>query len=934
MASEQKTSTTIISTQNNHSSHTDSHQIQPNEQRTNSKSEMTITNDDQTLENNLKQHQDANAQLIERNVKQIHIREESTIKKVVKTREVKHFNASGELITSQVADDQSPLPNQDVDFDINPNQPDNLDGHVQDNDINIHQNLHNNEPNEQEVVMDNRRVEPSDPALHDKNSSSNYQNLFTNNQPNFSKPISGQIGTSQPSMQSIQRINPRNTNNLPTSGYEELDSTFVYPNNNQQQQMSTLIYDPNTNIYGTKNSLLVQPLPSNSTVMVQQQDNTTQPNGASYINQKSNYDIAYGTTIPVAQVPFTNNSKIYGTRVGQQEPVYAINRNGTLTHITQNSTDESSATDVRWRDPELEEVIEFLSNPDPMIRANSVAYLQHLSYADDVVKQKTRTLGGINLLIDLLNRDILEVQRNVCGALRNLSYGRRNDDNKRAIRDAQGIQALVRCLINNPDNEIREVATSVLWNLSSCEDIKWSIVDIALNPLVSVILVPYTAWFKANLNNSQQFLPTASETHWSTVFRNATGVLRNISSAGAHARKQLRDCDDLVESLFFIINTSINSNDVENKLVENCVCILRNLSYRCQETQDPDYDKHYYSQNSSQTDSLTNNSPSSPSSSGNLTTSLVDQVTSKVGDNIGCFSFAKRSKSKTKSRFLSIRNNNNLSNNSNDNSASTMSENRSTLLPPHHPSHSIAASSSSTMVRTSTQLDGFNSTTLPQSGLSEIQAGSNNPNQIQGKELLWQPEVVKPYLSLLSGCSNSETLEAAAGAIQNLAACYWQPSIEIRAAVRKERGLPVLVELLRMDRDGVVCVVATALRNLAIDQKNKELIGKYAMLDLVNKLMSESDQESPPSDDTIAAVLATLHEVISNNVDFVRSFYEAGGMNKLTYIIRNKSKFSLRVQRFTAQVSFSDIIRHLISLSVILHFVVKLTRLILHSYEF
>ena len=86
-------------------------------------------------------------------------------------------------------------------------------------------------------------------------------------------------------------------------------------------------------------------------------------------------------------------------------------------------------------------------------------------------------------------------------------------------------------------------------------------------------------------------------------------------------------------------------------------------------------------------------------------------------------------------------------------------------------------------------------------------------------------QIVQPYLSLLSNCSNPETLEAAAGAIQNLSACYWQPSIDVRAAVRKEKGLPILVELLRMEVDRVVCAVATALRNLAIDQRNKELIG-------------------------------------------------------------------------------------------------------------
>ena len=42
---------------------------------------------------------------------------------------------------------------------------------------------------------------------------------------------------------------------------------------------------------------------------------------------------------------------------------------------------------------------------------------------------------------------------------------------------------------------------------------------------------------------------------------------------------------------------------------------------------------------------------------------------------------------------------------------------------------------------------------------------------------------MQPYLNLLSNCSNPETLEAAAGAIQNLSACYWQPSVDIRYTV-------------------------------------------------------------------------------------------------------------------------------------------------------
>ena len=42
-----------------------------------------------------------------------------------------------------------------------------------------------------------------------------------------------------------------------------------------------------------------------------------------------------------------------------------------------------------------------------------------------------RSLGGIGALVEHgINNDIPEVHRAACGALRNLSYGRANDDNK------------------------------------------------------------------------------------------------------------------------------------------------------------------------------------------------------------------------------------------------------------------------------------------------------------------------------------------------------------------------------------------------------------------------------------------------------------------------------------------------------------------------
>lgn len=54
-------------------------------------------------------------------------------------------------------------------------------------------------------------------------------------------------------------------------------------------------------------------------------------------------------------------------------------------------------------------------------------------------------------------------------SLRNLSYGRQNDENKRAIKNAGGIPFLMNLLKKPSDAEVKELVTGVLWNLSSCE---------------------------------------------------------------------------------------------------------------------------------------------------------------------------------------------------------------------------------------------------------------------------------------------------------------------------------------------------------------------------------------------------------------------------------------------------------------------------------
>ncbi|KAH9506503.1 Plakophilin-4, variant 2 [Dermatophagoides farinae] len=89
-------------------------------------------------------------------------------------------------------------------------------------------------------------------------------------------------------------------------------------------------------------------------------------------------------------------------------------------------------------------------------------------------------------------------------------------------------------------------------------------------------------------------------------------------------------------------------------------------------------------------------------------------IRSKVGENISCFWWIKKNKSKSGGGH-------------------------------HTMSPSVSAS-------------GLESKT------ANLSLNSNGPRS--GIELLWQTDVVQPYLALLSECSNPEKLEAAAGAIQ------------------------------------------------------------------------------------------------------------------------------------------------------------------------
>ncbi|XP_077392104.1 plakophilin-4 isoform X2 [Festucalex cinctus] len=462
-----------------------------------------------------------------------------------------------------------------------------------------------------------------------------------------------------------------------------------------------------------------------------------------------------------------------------------------------------------WRDPELTEVIHMLQHHFPSVQANAAAYLQHLCFGDNRIKAEVCRLGGVKHLVDLLDHKVLEVQRNSCGALRNLVYGKVMDENKIALRNAGGIPALLRLLRKSVDAEVRELVTGVLWNLSSCDAVKMTIIRDALTTLTNIVIIPHSGWSSSTFEEDHKL-----KFHSSLVLRNTTGCLRNLSSAGEEARKQMRTCEGLVDSLLYVIKACVNTSDFDSKIVENCICTLRNLSYRLELELPPSRLIGVQ-----ETDAI-----------------LGSESPSK---DIGSSCWGRKKKKKKKN----------------------------------------------------SQEDTWD-------GVGPIPGFSKPPT---GAEMLWHPAVVKPYLTLLAESSNPSTLEGAAGSLQNLSAGNWKFAAYIRAAVRKEKGLPILVELLRMDNDRVVCSVATALRNMALDIRNKELIGKYAMRDLVNRL--PGGNTSLLSDETVAAICCTLHEVTSRNMENAKALADTGGIEKLVNITKGRGdRFSLKVVKASAQV--------------------------------
>ncbi|XP_071765755.2 plakophilin-2 [Centroberyx gerrardi] len=233
----------------------------------------------------------------------------------------------------------------------------------------------------------------------------------------------------------------------------------------------------------------------------------------------------------------------------------------------------------------LERAVNLLTqdNEDTLICAASLIQNQCFSSTD--AKKMVFYLHGITKLLQLIQNDNEEVQRVAAGALRNVVF--QSSENKMEVKENQGVATILRVLKSSRDVETRRQLTGLLWNLSSHDLLKEHLSREALPVLTSTVLVP-SSGISEGENPKDELLADAD------VFHNATGCLRNISSAGPDGRKAMRECENLIDSLVYYIRGTIADYKSDDKSTENCVCILHNLSYQIEAELPQKYAKDLY----------------------------------------------------------------------------------------------------------------------------------------------------------------------------------------------------------------------------------------------------------------------------------------------------------------------------------------------------
>ncbi|XP_053575036.1 plakophilin-2 isoform X2 [Bombina bombina] len=266
--------------------------------------------------------------------------------------------------------------------------------------------------------------------------------------------------------------------------------------------------------------------------------------------------------------------------MGGKKPTFIGGTSGTaragstqVREVTQLETQGVNSPGISEVEMTLERAISLLettyTNSEWIIAASS--FIQHECFQKAEARRQVYSLGGIPRLLQLLNSNNEEVQRASCAALRNIVF--EDNDNKLEVCEQRGIPIVLNLLKETQDVDTKRQITGLLWNLSSNDQLKSLLIRDALVPLTKNIIIPCSGWSEGDYSKSEMVSDA-------DIFYNATGCLRNMSSAGPEGRKAMRECDGLIDSLVHYVRGCVADYKPDDRATENCVCILHNLSYQ------------------------------------------------------------------------------------------------------------------------------------------------------------------------------------------------------------------------------------------------------------------------------------------------------------------------------------------------------------------
>ncbi|XP_057583632.1 plakophilin-1 [Hippopotamus amphibius kiboko] len=429
----------------------------------------------------------------------------------------------------------------------------------------------------------------------------------------------------------------------------------------------------------------------------------------------------------------------------------------------------------------IPKAVQYLSSRDETCQAIGAYYIQHTCFQDECAKQQVYQLGGICKLVDLLRSPNQNVQQAAAGALRNLVF--RSTANKLETRRQNGIREAVSLLRRTRSVEIQKQLTGLLWNLSSTDELKEELISDALPVLADHVIIPFSGGCRGNSSLPRDAVDPE-------VFFNATGCLRNLSSADA-GRRAMRNYTGLIDALMAYVQHCVAANRCDDKSVENCMCVLHNLSYRLDAEVPTRYRQLEYNTRNAYTEK----------------------------SSTGCFS---------------------------NKSDRVMNNNSDCPLPEEEP----------------------------------------NP---KGSSWLYHSDAIRTYLNLMGKSKKDATLEACAGALQNLTASKGLMSSGVSQLIGlKEKGLPHIARLLQSGNSDVVRSGASLLSNMSRHPALHRAMGTQVFPEVTRLLTSHSGNTSN-SEDILSSACYTVRNLMASLPGTAKQYFSSNMVNNVINLCRSSA---------------------------------------------